>query len=114
MDSKTYILKELETLIIKFPNIRIRYEYDSSALVHFIEVVPNEIYHLNNEYIAWENNMDDRFIALFPTENICFISDDALVGIENVEYTLYGLEYALFLPKNRNIHIPFGILSQIQ
>ena len=94
MDSKTYILKELETLITKFPDIRVRYEYDSNALVHFVEIVPNEVYHLDNEYIIWENNMDDRFIELFPTENICFISDDALVGIEKAEYTLYGSKYA--------------------
>jgi hypothetical protein len=34
--------------------------------------------------------MFDKFIVLYPTENICFISDDALVGIEHAEYTLYG------------------------
>jgi hypothetical protein len=83
----------LEILITKFPNVRVRYEYDKYALIHFIEVIPNEIYNLNNDYIAWENEMTDEFIELFPTENICFISDDALVGIENVELTLYGKDH---------------------
>ncbi|MDR0864276.1 MAG: hypothetical protein LBO74_05010 [Candidatus Symbiothrix sp.] len=90
MDAKQYIVNELGTLVVKFPNVRVRYEYDENALVHCIEVIPNEIYHLNDEYILWENEMTDKFIEFFPTQNICFISDDALVGIENIELTLYG------------------------
>ncbi|OAV66106.1 hypothetical protein Barb4_03037 [Bacteroidales bacterium Barb4] len=93
MDAKQYIRNELEKLIVSFPNVRVRYEYDKNAIVHFVEVVPNEIYHLDNDYIAWENKMTDKFIELFPTQNICFISDDALVGIENEEYVLYRTKY---------------------
>ncbi|MDR1981993.1 MAG: hypothetical protein LBQ39_10315 [Tannerellaceae bacterium] len=93
MDAKQYILNELGALIVKVPNVRVRYEYDENALVHCIEVIPNEIYHLNNEYVLWENEMTDKFIELFPKQNICFISDDALVGIENEEYVLYGTKY---------------------
>jgi len=99
MDARQYILKELETLITQFPNIRVRYEYDKYAVVHFVEVVPNEVYHLDDNYIAWENEMTDKFIELFPVENICFISDDALVGIENAEITLCGLGYMPFSTK---------------
>ena len=93
MESKKYILNSLETLIAKFPNVRVRYEYDKYALIHFVEVVPNNVYHLNDDYIAWENEMAGKFIEIFPTENICFISDDALVGIENEEFILYGANY---------------------
>jgi hypothetical protein len=99
MTSKEFVLKELEILTSRIPNIRVRYEYDKNAIVHIIEVVPNEIYHLDNDYIAWESDMDYRFIELYPTENICFISDDALVGIENAEYVLCGLNYAPFSTK---------------
>jgi hypothetical protein len=93
MDAKRYILDELGNLIAKFPSVRVRYEYDKNALSHFVEVVPNEIYHLDNAYIVWENEIVDNFIKHFPTQNICFISDDALVGIENEEYVLYGAKY---------------------
>jgi hypothetical protein len=93
MNSKEYILKQLGILITKFPNVHVRYEYDKYALVHFIEVVPNNVYHFDSKYIAWESNLDDKFVEFFPTENICFISDDAPVGIENAELILYGKNF---------------------
>jgi hypothetical protein len=96
MTSQEYIKNELEIFIKNFPKVRVRYEYDKNADIHFIEVVPNEVYHLDNEYIAWERDMDNEFIKRYPMQNICFISDDALVGIENAEYILCGLEYAPF------------------
>ena len=94
MNATEYILGALGDLAEKFPQIRARYEYDRRIESHFIEVIPNDVYHLDDAYIAWENNMTDEFIALFPTQNICFISDDAVVGIRNTEYIIEGLEFA--------------------
>jgi hypothetical protein len=91
--SQEYIRKELDAFINVFSSARVRYEYDANAQTHFVEIVPNEIYRLRNDYILWESEMFDKFIALYPTENICFITDDALVGIEHTEYTLYGKNY---------------------
>ena len=83
MKSTDYILKELERLLVLFPNIKVSYEYNNLASIHTIEVVPREIFHLNDDYKNWEQIMIEDFINNYPTENICFISDDALVGIEN-------------------------------
>jgi hypothetical protein len=83
MNTNDYIINELEIFIKRFSKVRVRYEYDESTQTHVIEVVPNEVYHLKEEYILWESEMFDKFVAFYPTENICFISDDALVGIEN-------------------------------
>lgn len=91
MEAKNFIYNELKVFIKKFSKTRVRYEYDQNALVHVIEVLPNEVYHLDNDYICWENDLFNRFITQFPTENICFISDDALVGIENPELVIEGL-----------------------
>ncbi len=96
MEAKNFIYNELEVFVKKFSKTRVSYEYDQNALVHVIEVLPNEVYHLDNNYICWENDLFNRFITQFPTENICFISDDALVGIEKPELVLEGLEYAPF------------------
>ncbi|MDR0692254.1 MAG: hypothetical protein LBF69_04365 [Prevotellaceae bacterium] len=112
MDAKKYILKELATLITNFPNVRVRYEYDKNALVHFIEVVPNKVYHLDNKYIVWENEMTDRFIEFFPIQNICFISDDALVGIENAELTLYGEQYTQISTEKESVTFDREIIVQ--
>lgn len=96
MNSRAFLSDELQLFIRHFPQTRVRYEFDEDAMVHIIEVVPNEVYCSSSKYIDWENDLFDRFIALFPTENICFISDDALVGIGSAELVLGGLEYPHF------------------
>jgi CspA family cold shock protein len=87
-------LNALNAFIKHFSKTRIRYEYDTNALVHIVEVLPNDIYHLDTDYIQWEDDFYKRFVTLFPSENICFISDDALVEISTPELVLEGLEYA--------------------
>ena len=93
MTSQEYIILELNDFIVKFPQTRVRYEYDQLSDVHFIEVVPKSVYHLDEAYIKWESELYDKFIASFPDQNICFISDDALVGLENVQLVLTGSVY---------------------
>ena len=61
-----------------FPETRVRYEHDKLSDTHFVEVVPNKVYHLNKRYIACESKMFDEFVDQFLYENIGFISDDAL------------------------------------
>jgi hypothetical protein len=82
MTSQEYIISELNKFIVNFPQTTIRYEFDQLSDVHFLEVVPNSVYHLDEKYCAWENEMYDRFIASYPDQNICFISDDAIVGLD--------------------------------
>jgi|BioPla2DNA2_1021312.scaffolds.fasta_scaffold33146_3 GTP:adenosylcobinamide-phosphate guanylyltransferase len=94
MEAKNYIHDALNAFIKRFSKTRIRYEYDTNALVHIVEVLPNDIYHLDTDYIQWEDDFYKRFVTLFPSENICFISDDALVEISTPELVLEGLEYA--------------------
>ncbi len=103
MTPQEYIIAELESFIKRFSKVRVRYEYDENALVHTVEVLPNEVYHLNEEYILWERQLFYRFIERYPTENIGFISDDALVGIESAMYVKEGLDYAPFSAKEVSI-----------
>ena len=93
MNSIEFIIQELRLFVESFPKTRVRYEFDEKALVHVIEIVPNEVYHLDDEYIAWEEQMFTKFVSIFPSENICFISDDDLVGIENPVFVKKGKEY---------------------
>ena len=95
MQAKDFIKSELNAFIERFPRTRVRYEYDKNALVHFVEVLPSEVYNSDNDYIQWEDDVYMRFVEAFPTESICFISDNALVGIENPELVLVGSEYVL-------------------
>lgn len=100
LEATNFIKDELRAFIIKFPSTRVRYEYDINANVHCIEVVPSEIYHLAESYINWENNLADKFIELYPDQNICFFSDDAIVGIKSVQFELSGSKYKDLLSTN--------------
>ncbi len=93
MTPNEFIISKLQSFIHDFPETRVRYEHDKLSDTHFVEVVPNEVYHLSERYIAWESKMFDEFVDQFPHENIGFISDDALVGLENIDFELKGLYF---------------------
>ncbi len=102
-----YIKSELKNFIIKFPKTRVRYENDNNSNTHSIEVVPNEVYRLDKDYITWEDNFFDAFINEFPDQNICFISDDAIVGLDKIDFELCGKEYISvdhFIPTSYNFN----------
>lgn len=90
---------------MNFSGVRVRYEYDFLAKTHFIEVVPNEIYHLDDKYIQWESNMFDSFTDLYPDQNICFLSDDSIVSIEDASDILYGKAYSSVPTEQKTISI---------
>tara|TARA_R110000868_G_scaffold386854_1_gene655285 strand:- start:91 stop:624 length:534 start_codon:yes stop_codon:yes gene_type:complete len=100
LEATSFIKEALSGFITAFPNTRIRYEFDIDANVHCVEVVPNDIYHLENDYINWENNFTNNFIVLFPYQNICFFSDDAIVGINNIQFELIGSKYVDLISTN--------------
>ena len=55
MTSSEFIISKLKSFINEFPGTRVRYEHDEKSNTHFIEVVPNEVYHFDNKYIQWES-----------------------------------------------------------
>jgi hypothetical protein len=91
--AREFIRHSLDKFIVLFPQTRVRYEYDELSNIHTVEIVPNNVYHLDEVYIAWENNFTDKFIEKFPNQNICFLSDDALAGLESIHYELIGSKY---------------------
>jgi hypothetical protein len=100
MSAFEFIISELKSFINDFSKTRVRYEFDNLSETHFIEIVPNEVYHLDLEYIQWESNFFDRFVNNFPDQNICFISDDAIVGLDKIDFELYGKDFVSFYTTN--------------
>ncbi len=92
-DAKEYIKINLKKIIKSLPEIRVSYEYDIDAKIHSIEILPNKIYHLDKNYIDWEINFTDNFIKKFPDQNVCFFTDDAVIGIEKAEFEIIGEKY---------------------
>lgn len=102
-----YIKSELKNFIVEFPKTRVRYENDINSNTHSIEIVPNEIYRLDKEYINWENRFFIEFINQFPDQNICFISDDAIVGLDKIDIEFSGKEFIsvdAFIPTSYNFN----------
>jgi len=93
MDSKKYIIDKLDCLVSEFKGLKAIYGYDAEAKVHVVEIIPNYIYHHDDGYIEWEREMMTEFLSKFRGENICFISDDDIMGIEHVTYSCAGEDY---------------------
>lgn len=91
-----FIMAGLKEFVISFPQSRVRYEFDVDAKVHCVEVLPNHLFHSDNGYISWENEFTDKFINSFPNQNICFFTDDALVGIREAQFELCGVNFGVF------------------
>lgn len=95
MNATEFIINRLYSFVELFKNARVRYEYDSLAEVHTIEVYPQSVYD-SDDYLTWESGMFDDFAGNFPGEVIGFISEDAVVGIKSANYAIEGIEYAPF------------------
>lgn len=86
--AQEYIIKELNFLYEKFTAIQIRYEFNEGLNVHFVEVLPLEVYDTQN-YILEEMRISEKFEEMFgDKEELLFISEDSLNCIENPTYTL--------------------------
>lgn len=93
MNSFEYIVSKLKKLVELCPQTRARYEYNRSSLTHFIEVVPNEVYRLDKDFHNIEEEITFEFIRAYPQENICFISDDAFIGIDHIDFHVEGKQF---------------------
>ena len=94
MTSKEYIINELNLLLEKIQNIRVRYEFDQMSSMHIIEIVPDDVYRNDAAYLEWEDDLFSRFIEKFPTENICFISDKSSIEMKDPIYVKEGAGFA--------------------
>jgi hypothetical protein len=90
VSASSYIKKALKSLVLLFPETRVRYEYDIDAEAHCVEVMPSRIYHLNTLYLDWEDGIINDFIEAYPDQNIYFFSDDSIVGISNIDFEISG------------------------
>ena len=90
MEAREFIISKIKELVLIFPATRCRYEDHFLSASHFVEIIPSEIYHLDSKFSAWEEDVVFEFIQTFPDQNICFISDDALVGLSKIDFEQKG------------------------
>jgi len=92
MDVKDFIISKLDALLEKFKNAKVRYENDSLAEIHCVEVTPKEVYN-SIDFKEWEDSVVSEFDEQFPFEGLYFFSDDSAMGIRHEDYSKEGLEF---------------------
>lgn len=88
MKSIEFLATKLNELYARFSDVKIRYEYRANTYSHLIEITPLSFFEENEEYLFFEAKIEDEFEALFPNENIVFISDGSLSEISNPFFKL--------------------------
>lgn len=112
MTSHEYIISKLEDFVKNFQQTRARYELSSDGVTHVVEIVPNEVYHMDEKYLEWEDSFFNEFVCLFPYENICFITDDSALSIVKPIFTIEGLGFApisIHVETEFDIHTPIVV-----
>lgn len=102
MIAKDWIVNKIKDLALLMPQLKVRYENHLISSTHFLEVVPNSIFYLNEQYKTWEEEVTFKFIENFPNQNICFISNDAIVGLEHIDFEITGSLFDLYYSENIN------------
>lgn len=65
------------------------YEYDELASLHTIEVLPQSVFD-GDEFVMWECDFFKKAFEIIPGEDISFISEDAYVGLEHINWSVQG------------------------
>lgn len=73
----------MDTMVSLFSKIKVRYEFDTLASCHIIEILPLSLYKTEFKVNEFEFQVIGEFLANFPEESVCFISEGDLIEIEN-------------------------------
>ena len=95
MNATDFIITHLKDFTEGFQNARVRYEHDTHAHTHTIEVYPQSVFD-SQAFLDWECDLFDRFSLEYPGDIIGFISEDALVGIEKTDFECEGSLYGSY------------------
>lgn len=95
--STKYLKEKIDQIIQRFPDLKIRYEFRSTISTHLIEILPQNAFQSNQEYILFEMELENEFEILFGIkEDILFISEDSLNEIRKVDmswgYCTFAIE----------------------
>ena len=87
-----YLKGQMSDFVGKFKTAKVNYEYDELANLHTIEILPQTLFD-SDEFARWESEFFKKAFIDMPNEDISFISDDAYIGLEHVDWCLIGSDY---------------------
>lgn len=85
MDSKQYIINKLKELQSQFPDLTIKYKYDSYTQMHIVDIMPLDEFENNDEYKKFETDISYEFDNLYFPESVMFVSSESLTQVVNPE-----------------------------
>lgn len=93
INSKEFIVKQLDNMVSLFPFLKVKYEFEPIGMCHYIKVLPATDYHNNQEYIKFEMSLEDNFCSFYEEEDVCFLTEGSLFEITNPTYEKVGICY---------------------
>jgi len=94
MNSKEFIVSQINDLAKNFPLVKFSYQLDEYSETHFIEVLPKDFFELyDNSFVNQQNKIVLAFIKEFPGEALAFITEDDLFKVDQPIYVKCGAAY---------------------
>lgn len=90
MGPKEFVVAKMKELVKEFDSVRTSYSFHKLSDTHSVEVIPNDLYHNNEDFRNWEVDFVYEFMNLFPNDSICVLTDNSIIAIENVEFFFEG------------------------
>jgi hypothetical protein len=115
MNHIEYIKGKIDELMAMFPEIQIRYENHFISNTNLIEIDPIEFYENSEEFQKWEDETVFEFIDRFPDQTITFISKNAIVGIDKVDYEVSNNSSRIIscFVAPQYLQVPANFVSQV-
>ena len=88
MKAQEFVVERLMGLFSKYEEVKIRYEYRINTQSHIVEIMPSSFFEGNKGYLADDVVIEKEFEALYPMENLVFISEGSLTEIRNADLEL--------------------------
>ncbi len=91
MSSTDLIREELLRIADKWPQVRLRYQFDAFCLTHAIEVHPSYLHEADPAFRAMELRVMDKLTEAYPEEGVYFVHPEDIAGIEGeADGTIHG------------------------
>ena len=94
MGTNDFLKEQLSKFVKSHKNVKMNYEYDELASLHTIEVLPQSVFD-GDEFVMWECDFFKKAFEIIPGEDISFISEDAYVGLEHINWSVQGDDFGL-------------------
>ena len=121
MTASKFLKQKIDFLLKSIPSLKCEYDFKDLSNIHFIKVVPQVIYDTNELYFEIENQIYSEFVENYPDQGLSFISEDAIVVLDNPKYTKIGISYNVIEWSSLSIHnalIHFtefeGVISELE